>query len=132
MRSRGRDRQKIYFVAVTEKKSGINTIKEYGKPEMKKMAVSSGAGQPGQVSAGLVVDYDREITSYDLSLRYSFQEGDTVFVDVEPELDDDGYLVMEDDGVTPVTPPDYRITQIFRTQKGKIDVFGVKKIGGRQ
>ena len=78
MRSRSRDRQKIWFVTVTEKKVGIDTVQEYGKPVMKKMAVSSGTNMPGQVSAGLVVDYDREITSYDKTLRGVIREGDAV------------------------------------------------------
>ena len=132
MRSRGRDRQKIYFVTVTEKKVGIDTVQEYGKPIMRRMAVSSGTGQPGQVSAGLVVDYDREITSYDKSLRGIIREGDALYVDVEPQLNDDGMLAVGDDGYTPVTPPDYRISAIFKTQKGNVDVFGIKKIGGNQ
>lgn len=96
---------------------------------MKKMSVSAGTGQPGQISAGLVVDYDREITSYDKSLRGVIQEGDAVFVDVEPKIKEDGTLVIGDDGYTPVTPPDYRISAIFKTQKGNIDVYGVKKNG---
>ena len=132
MRSMLRDRQAIYFSIVTEKKVGIDTVQEYGKPIMKKMAVSSGTGQPGQVSAGLVVDYDREITSYDKSLRGVIQEGDAVFVDVEPKLNEDGTLTMDEDGYTPVTPPDYRISAIFSTQKGDVDVFGIKKVGAVQ
>lgn len=132
MRSRSRDRQKIYFVTVTEKKVGIDTVQEYGNPNMKKMSVSSGANMPGQVSAGLVVDYDREITSYDKSLRGVIREGDAVFVDVEPKLNEDGTLTMGDDGYTPVTPPDYRISAIFSTQKGDVDVFGIKKVGAVQ
>lgn len=129
MRSRSRDRQKIWFVTVTEKKVGIDTVQEYGKPIMKKMAVSSGTNMPGQVSAGLVVDYDREITSYDKSLRGVIREGDAVFVDVEPQLNDDGTLTMDEDGYTPVTQPDYRISAIFSTQKGDVDVYGIKKVG---
>ena len=132
MRSRLRDRQKIYFVTVTEKKVGIDTVQEYGKPIMKKMAVSSGTGQPGQVSAGLVVDYDREITSYDKTLRGVIREGDAVFVDVEPKLNEDGTLTMGEDGYTPVTSPDYRISAIFKTQKGNVDVYGIKKNGAVQ
>lgn len=130
MRSRGRDRQKIWFVTVTENKVRIDTIYEYNDPVIeKKMAVSSGTGQPGQVSAGLVVDYDREITSYDKTLRGVIREGDAVFVDVEPQLNDDGTLTMGEDGYTPVTSPDYRISAIFSTQKGDVDVFGIKKVG---
>lgn len=132
MRSRSRDRQAIYFSIVTEKKVGIDTVQEYGNPVMKKMSVSSGTGQPGQVSAGLVVDYDREITSYDKSLRGVIREGDAVFVDVEPQINEDGTLTMDEDGYTPVTPPDYRISAIFSTQKGDVDVFGIKKVGAVQ
>lgn len=132
MRSMLRDRQAIYFSIVTEKKVGIDTVQEYGKPIMKRMAVSSGTGQPGQVSAGLVVDYDREITSYDKTLRGVIREGDAVFIDVEPQMNNDGTLTMGEDGYTPVTPPDYRILAIFSTSKGNVDVFGIKKIGGNQ
>lgn len=130
MRSMLRDRQAIYFSTVTEKKVGIDTVQEYGNPIMKKMAVSSGTGQPGQVSAGLVVDYDREITSYDKTLRGVIREGDALYVDIEPKLNDDGTLTMGEDGYTPVTPPDYRISAIFKTQKGSVDVYGIKKVGG--
>ena len=133
MRSRGRDRQAIYFSTVTEKKVGLDTVQEYGKTIMKKMAVSSGTGQLGQVSAGLVVDYDREVVAYKHDgLRGVIREGDAVFVDVEPQLNDDGTLTMGDDGYTPVTPPDYRISAIFSTQKGDVDVFGIKKVGAVQ
>ena len=133
MRSRSRDRQAIYFSTVTEKKVGIDTVQEYGEPIMKKMAVSSGTNMPGQVSAGLVVDYDREVVAYKHDgLRGVIREGDAVFVDVEPQLNDDGTLVMGEDGYTPVTPPDYRISAIFSTQKGDVDVFGIKKVGAVQ
>ena len=130
MRSMLRDRQAIYFSIVTEKKVGIDTVQEYGKPIMRRLSVSAGTGQPGQVSAGLVVDYDREITSYDKSLRGVVREGDAVFVDVEPQINEDGTLTMGEDGYTPVTPPDYRISAIFKTQKGSVDVYGIKKVGG--
>lgn len=131
MRSRGRDRQSIWFTTVAEKKVGIDTIYEYNDPVIKKkMSVSSGTGQPGQISAGLVVDYDREITSYDKTLRSVIREGDAVFVDVEPQLNEDGTLTMGEDGYTPVTPPDYRISAIFSTKKGEVDVYGIKRVGG--
>ena len=97
---------------------------------MKKMTVSTGVGQPGQISAGLVVDYDREVVNYDHSFTQT--EGNAVWVDLVPQLDDDGKLVIGDDGVTPVTPPDYWIKQIFWTQKGNVDVFGIKSYGGNQ
>lgn len=132
MRSRVRDRQAIYFSSVTEKKVGVDTVQEYGKPIMRKLTVSAGAGAPTQISAGLVVDYDREITSYDKSLRTEVTEGSVCWVGVIPEISEDGSLVMSDDGVTPTVPPDYRVDKIFSTQKGQVDVFGIKKIGGNQ
>ena len=41
-------------------------------------------------------------------------------------------MVMSDDGVTPTVPPDYRVDKIFSTARGRVDVFGIKKIGGNQ
>ena len=130
MRSPVRDRQPIYFSTITEKKVGIDTIQEYSNPIMRKLTVSAGTGAPTQISAGLVVDYDREITSYDKSLRSEAEEGSVCWVDVVPEIADDGSLVMSDDEVTPTVPPDYRVDKIFSTKRGNVDVFGIKRIGG--
>lgn len=132
MRSPVKDRQPVYFSTITEKKVGINTIQEYGKPIMEKLTASAGTGAPSQISAGLVVDYDRELTSYDKKLRGQIEEGSVCWVDVTPEIADDGNLVMSDDGLTPTVPPDYRVEKIFSTARGKVDVLGIKKIGGIQ
>ena len=130
MRSPVRDRQKVWFSTITEKKVGIDTIQEYSNPIMRKLTVSAGTGAPTQISAGLVVDYDREITSYDKSLRSEVEEGSVCWIDVAPEIADDGSLVMSDDEVTPTVPPDYRVDKIFSTKRGNVDVFGIKRIGG--
>ena len=130
MRSPVRDRQPIYFSTITEKKVGIDTVQEYNNPIMRKLTVSAGTGAPTQISAGLVVDYDREITSYDKSLRSEVTEGSVCWVDVIPEIAYDGSLVMSDDEVTPTVPPDYRVDKIFSTKRGNVDVFGIKRIGG--
>ena len=132
MRSRVRDRQKVWFVTVTEKKVGIDTVQEYSKPIMRRLTISAGTGAPTQISAGLVVDYDREITSYDKSLRSEVSEGSACWVDVVPEISEDGSLAMLDDGVTPTVPPDYRVDKIFQTARGRVDVLGIKKIGGNR
>ena len=132
MRSPVRDRQPIYFSTITEKKVGIDTIQEYSKPIMAKLTASAGTGAPSQISAGLVVDYDRELTSYNLSLRGQIEEGSVCWVDVIPEIAEDGSLVMSDDGVTPTVPPDYRVDKIFSTARGRVDVLGIKKIGGNR
>ena len=130
MRSRVLDRQKVWFSKITEKKDGIDTVQEYSNPTMRRLTVSSGTGAPSQISAGLVVDYDRELVSYDKSLRTDVIEGSVCWIDVIPEIAEDGSLVLTDDGVTPTVPPDYRVDKIFYTQKGNVDVFGVSKIGG--
>lgn len=132
MRSPVRDRQKVWFSTITEKKVGIDTVQEYSNPIMRKLTVSAGTGAPTQISAGLVVDYDREITSYDKILRTEVTEGSVCWVDVTPEIAEDGSLILSDDGVTPTVPPDYRVDKIFSTAKGNVDVFGIKKIGGNQ
>lgn len=132
MRSPVKDRQPVYFSTITEKKNGIDTVQEYGKPIMEKLTASAGTGAPSQISAGLVVDYDRELTSYDKKLRGHIEEGSVCWVDVIPEIADDGNLVLSADGVTPTVPPDYRVEKIFSTARGKVDVLGIKKIGGIQ
>ena len=130
MRSPVKDRQLVYFSTITEKKAGIDTIQEYSKPVIAKLTASAGTGAPSQISAGLVVDYDRELTSYDKKLRGQIEEGSVCWVDVTPEIAEDGRLVMSDDGVTPTIPPDYRVEKIFSTARGKVDVLGIKRIGG--
>ena len=130
MRSPVNQRQPVYFSTITEKKVGIDTIQEYSKPIMRKLTVSAGTGAPTQISAGLVVDYDREITSYDKSLRSEVTEGSVCWVDVIPEIAKDGSLVMSDDEVTPTVPPDYRVDKIFSTARGRVDVLAIKRIGG--
>lgn len=132
MRSPVRDRQPIYFSTITEKKVGIDTIQEYSKPIMAKLTASAGTGAPSQISAGLVVDYDRELVSYSKSLRSEVEEGSVCWVDVIPEISEDGSLIMSDDGVTPTVPPDYRVDKIFSTARGRVDVLGIKKIGGNR
>ena len=132
MRSPVKDRQPVYFSTITEKKNGIDTVQEHSKPIMTNLTVSAGTGAPSQISAGLVVDYDRELTSYDKKLRGQIEEGSVCWVDVTPEIAEDGNLVMSDDGLTPTVPPDYRVEKIFSTARGKVDVLGIKKIGGIQ
>lgn len=130
MRNPVKDRQEVWFCKITEEKAGIDTVQEYSKPIVAKLTASAGTGAPSQISAGLVVDYDRELTSYDKKLRGQIEEGSVCWVDVIPEIAEDGSLVMSDDGVTPTVPPDYRVDKIFSTVKGKVDVFGIKRIGG--
>lgn len=54
----------------------------------------------------------------------------SIWVDVEPKIDADGNLVMEEDGFTPVTPPDYTLKRIIDTKKGSVARYGIVRIGG--
>lgn len=130
LRSPVRDRQKVWFSRVTEKKDGIDTIQEYTKPIMKRFTVSATSGTPEEISAGIVPNYDRYITSYDRT--FNPQEGDLVFVDIEPALDRNGNLEIGADRHTPKTPPDYRIVKILDTKKGNVARYGIVRIGANQ
>lgn len=130
MRSRVRDRQKVWWVSIEEVHDEIDTYTNYGKPIMKKQTVSTTAGSSAEISAGLVPEYDREVVSYDRDFKPV--EGTLLFVDVVPQLDEEGNLIMGDDGITPVTVPDYRLVKIFDTQRGNVAVYGIEKIGASE
>ena len=130
MRSRLRDRQKVWWVSIEEAHDGIDTYTKNKKPIRKKKTFSATAGSSAEISAGLVPEYDREVVSYDRNFKPV--EGTLLFVDVVPQLDEEGNLVMGDDGVTPVTATDYRLVKIFDTQRGNVAVYGIEKIGGSE
>lgn len=130
MRSPSSLRQRVCFSKIEEVIDGIDTVQKYGKPIMKRFSVSVTAGTPEEISAGIVPTYDRYITSFDK--YFSPEEGMAVWVDKIPQLDDFGNLVMKDDGVTPITPPDYTLKKVLRTQKGKVLRYGISKIGGSE
>lgn len=127
MRSLSRQKQKTWFAKLQEKLDGIDTIVSYSKPEMYLFTVSYSAGTPGEISAGIVPDYDKTIVSYDRTFKP--EEGMVIWVDVAPELDEEGNLIMGEDGITPITPPDYVLKRIIDTQKGIVARYGIAKIG---
>lgn len=132
MRSPSRLKQKVWFSKIEEVIEGIDTVQRYGKPIMKRFTVSATAGTPEEIAAGIVPAYDRYITSYDRSFCDIAEEGMAVWVDNVPNLDDFGNLVMSDDGITPVTPPDYTLKKIIDSQKSKVARYGISKIGGSE
>ncbi len=135
MRSPSRLKQKIWFSKIEEVIEGIDTVQRYNKPIMKRFTVSATAGTPEEISAGIVPTYDRYITRYKNSCcenDIEYEEGMAVWVDNIPQLDDSGNLVMEDDRITPVTPPDYTLKKILATQRGKVFRYGISKIGGSE
>lgn len=130
MRSPSRLKQTVWISKVEETLEGIDTIRRYSKPIMKRFTVSATAGLPEEISAGIVPTYDRYITSYDRDFKP--EEGMAVWVDKIPQIDDLGNLVMSEDGITPVTPPDYTLKKILAAQKGKVFRYGIAKIGGSE
>lgn len=135
MRSPSRLKQKVWFSKIEEVIEGIDTVQKYSNPIMKRFTVSATAGTPEEISAGIVPTYDRYITRYknqscDNSIE--FEEGMAVWVDKIPQIDDLGNLVMADDGITPVTPPDYTLKKIIDSQKSKVARYGISKIGGSE
>lgn len=128
MRGLKRQKQIVYWSKVSEELSDIDTITVYTKPNMYKLSVSATAGTPEELSAGIVPDYDRYITSFERDFKP--EEGDVFWVDAVPKLDKDGNLVLED-GI-PTTPPDYRLNKIIDTQRGNLARYGIKKIGAEE
>lgn len=132
MRSPSRLKQKLWFSKIEEVIEEIDTVQKYSKPIMKRFTVSATAGTPEEISAGIVPTYDRYITSYDRSFRDIAEEGMAVWVDKIPQIDDSGNLVMAEDGITPVTPPDYTLKKMLDSQKSKVARYGISKIGGSE
>ncbi len=130
MRSPSRLKQKVWFSKVREIQVGIDTIPQYSKPIQKKFTISPNSGTPEEIAAGIVPTYDRYITSFDRDFKP--EEGMVVWVDNVPRLDDSGNLVMTEDGITPVTPPDYVLKKMLATQRGKVFRYGISKIGGSE
>ena len=125
MRGLKRQKQIVYWSKVSEELSDIDTITVYTKPNMYKLSVSATAGTPEELSAGIVPDYDRYITSFERDFKP--EEGDVFWVDAVPKLDKDGNLVLKDD--IPAVMPDYRLKKILDTQRGNIARYGITKIG---
>lgn len=125
MRGLKRQKQIVYWSKVSEELSDIDTITVYTKPNMYKLSVSATAGTPEELSAGIVPDYDRYITSFERDFKP--EEGDVFWVDAVPKLDKDGNLVLKDD--IPAVMPDYRLKKILDTQRGNVARYGITKIG---
>ena len=126
MRSLQRRKQDIWLTTATRSDEHIEDTVVYSKPERYRVTVSNTSGNPKEIAAGLVSEYSRYFISFDRD--FHAEEGTMVFVDRIPELDSEGWLVLEDGD--PVTAPDYVITAIFDTAKGTIARYGIRKIAG--
>ena len=125
MRSRIRDRQKVWFCNVNECQDSIDTVLAYSKPEIKKMNVSESSGSVSSLGSGFQLDYSKTITCFQKS--FYPEVGTRVFVDVVPKLDKDGLLAKNENGDY-ITEPDYLIRRIIDNQKGIVKYFMLEKM----
>ena len=126
MRNLQRQTQDLYFSVKTFRTDGIDEVSVYSKPEKHKFSVSSSGSTPETYANGIVPDYDRYITSFDRTFQPI--EGMQVWVDVTPEIDYNGYLVLDEDGL-PTVMPDYTLRRKVDTKKGNVARYLIKKNG---
>lgn len=127
MRSIKRRKQDVWVTEETRDDSTIEGTSTYSKPEKHRFTVSSTSGTPNELAVGIVAEYNRYIVSYDRSFKA--KEGMLLFVDIDPELDEFGELVLNENG-EPNTKPDYVLTHVMDTKKGTLARYGIKKVAG--
>lgn len=132
MRSLKKQQQEVWFSKIHERLDGIDTIQEWDNPVMVKMTCSATSGTPEEIAAGIVPDYDRYLTYHKSRFKspLDITEGMSVWVDVTPELDEVGNIVMSSDEVNPSIPPDYTLKKILDTKKGNVVRYGIEKTRG--
>lgn len=126
MRNLVRQTQKLWFSVETKAYDGIDDVSVYSTPEMHRFTVSATGSTPDDFAVGIVPDYDRYITSFDRS--FNPEEGTQVWVDVVPELDANGELVLDSDGC-PTVYPDYTLKRKVDTMMGNVARYLIHKNG---
>lgn len=126
MRCLLRQTQEIWFSVKLMEFTGIDETSVYTDPEMHKFTVSPTGSTPEDYAAGIVPDYDRYITSFDRTFQPV--EGMQCWVDVTPEINNDGSLKMTEDGV-PTVSPDYTLKRKVDTKMGTVARYLIKKNG---
>lgn len=126
MRSLIRQTQEIWFSVKSMGFTGIDETSTFSEPEMHRFTVSATGSTPEDYAAGIVPDYDRYITSFDRNFQPI--EGMQCWVDVTPELNNDGTLKMTNDG-EPTVQPDYTLKRKVDTKMGTVARYLIKKNG---
>ena len=125
MRSLTRIKQDIWFVTRTKDDSDLVSGYVYGNPEKHRFSVSPSSGMPTEMNFGLLPTYDRYIVSYDR--KFTPKEGTFLYVDVTPELNQDGTLHLGEDG-EPTVAPDYILDRVHDAKKGFLARYGIRKV----
>lgn len=126
MRCLLRQTQELWFSVKKMCFTGIDETSTFSKPQKYRFTVSATGSTPEDYAAGIVPDYDRYITSFDRT--FNPIEGTQVWVDVTPELDENGYIKLTDDG-EPTVPPDYTLKRRVDTKMGNVARYLIKKNG---
>lgn len=127
MRSRSRDKQTVYFSAFTQNNDSIDGGFSYDTPTSIKVTVSATSDAfINSDGVGIVPKYDRVITAYK---KLPLVVGMRLWVDVIPELDADGELILDFKG-DPTVKADYKVIEPMETAKGHVFRYGIKKLGG--
>ena len=127
MRSQRRQRQWVWFATVATQKDGIDNVIVYADLEKHFVTVSPTTGYPLELANGFVATYDRYLTSFEKSWKPT--EGMAAWVDVEPELDTNGNLVIDSESGNPTVMPDHTVDRLMWTKKAKMDRYGLKRLG---
>lgn len=128
MRNATRRKQDIWFVNRTKDDSNIDPAYTYDKPIKKRFSVSSTSGTPAEMNFGILPTYDRYMVSYDR--KFQPVEGMYLYIDKMPELDENGYLVLNESN-EPTVKPDYILDRIYDTKKGILARYGIKKVSDK-
>lgn len=144
-RNNKRQVQDVWFCSFSEENLGVDRVKVYNKPEKHRFSVSATSGYVYSWGAGLNLNYDRYITSYERD--FDPPEGIALFVDVKPSIDKTGYLSQHKvfeysfDGTPRLdengeqkyhmeydTQPDYILSKKYDTERGIVARYGIKKM----
>lgn len=128
MRNATRRKQDVWFVNRTKDDSQIDPAYTYDKPTKHRFSVSSTSGSPAEMTFGILPTYDRYMISYDR--KFKPVEGMYLYIDKTPEIDTDGYLVLNDNN-EPTVKPDYILDRIYDTKKGILARYGIKKVSDK-
>lgn len=90
-----------------------------------RLGVSSSVGNATFSPFGANLQYSREICTS--KKHININEGDLLFIDIEPTLNDDGSLKLNDDGNDYLTPPDYIVKAKLSSKKSKFVRYGLEK-----
>lgn len=117
MRQLERERRGVWVARYEDKVPVVNELGymtgeyavRYGKPELLTPTVSPRSGNSWGDGFGIGVDCDRTLVLDRVGV--GVDEACVLWVDVRPELDEDGLIVLGDDGL-PTVQNDYRAVMV--------------------